>query len=95
MKILGRIRQSPRESVPGMMKLSNQEPFLYVIHMAVNALTGKKKYAIDLLERTATANQVTFLDLDYWVIFDYLADEPGFQKIRENLEAKVKITDAN
>ena len=59
--------------------------------MAVNALTGKTQYAIDLLERAADANQVTFLDLDYWIIFDYLADEPRFQRIRDNLESKVKI----
>src|SRR5258706_607472 len=91
LKALGGIRQSPRESVRGMEKLSNQEPFLYVIPMAVNALTGKKQYAMDLLERAADANQVTFLDLDYWIIFDYLADEPRFQRIREKLEAKVKI----
>jgi hypothetical protein len=91
MKILGGIRQSPRESVPGMKKLSSQEPFLYVIPMAVNALTGKKHYAMDLLKRAADTNQVTYLDLDYWVIFDYLANEPGFQQIREKLEAKVMI----
>ena len=91
LKILAGIRQTPRESVLGMEKLSNQEPFLYVIPMAVNALTGKTQYAIDLLERAADANQVTFLDLDYWIIFDYLADEPRFQRIRDNLESKVKI----
>ena len=90
-KILAGIRQTPRESVLGMQKISNQEPFLNVIPMAVYALSGKKQYAMDLLERAVNANQVTFLDLDYWVIFDYLADEPRFQQIKENLEAKVKI----
>ena len=91
LKILAGIRQSPRELVRGMEKLSNQKPFLYVIPMAINALTGKKQYAIDLLERAADANQVTFLDLDYCVIFDYFADEPRFQGVREKLDAKVKI----
>jgi hypothetical protein len=90
-KILAGIRQIPRTSVPGMEKLSSQEPFLYVIPMAVNALKGKTQYAMDLLERAADANQVTFLDLDYWAIFDYLAHEPRFQQVREKLEAKVKI----
>jgi len=91
LKILAGIRQTPRESVPGMEKFSSQEPFLYVIPMAVNALMGKKQYAVELLERATDSNQVTFLDLDYWIIFDYLADEPRFQRIKENLEAKVKI----
>lgn len=91
LKILSGIRQTPRELVLGMEKLSNQEPFRYAIPMAVNALKGKKQYALDLLERAVDANEVTFLDLDYWIIFDYLADEPRFEKIRKNLELKVKI----
>jgi hypothetical protein len=91
LRILASVRQTPREAVLGMEKLSNQEPFLYIIPMAVNALTGKKQYALDLLERAASAHQVTFLDLDYWVIFDYLTNEPRFQKIKAKVAAEAKI----
>jgi len=91
LKILAGIRQTPRTIARGMKKLSSQEPFLYVIPMAVNALMGKKQYAMDLLERAVNAGQVTFLDLDYWIIFDYLVGEPRFQEIVEKLESKVMI----
>lgn len=91
LKILSGIRQTPHKSIPGMKKFANQEAFTYVIPMAVNILTGKTQYALTLLERTAKANQVTFLDIDYWVIFDYLTEEPRFQKIKAELEAKANI----
>jgi hypothetical protein len=91
LKILSTIRQSPRKTARGLKELSNREPFLYVIPMAVNVLKGKKEYAMDLLERAIDANQVTFLDLDYWIIFDYLLDQPRFQRIREKLESKVIV----
>jgi len=90
-KILSQVRQFPRKTERSLKKMSNQEPFLYVIPMACNALMGKKQYAMELLERAANSNQVSFLDLDYWVIFDYLATEPGFQHIREELESKVTV----
>ncbi len=90
-KILSNVRQFPRKSARRLKELSNQEPFLYIIPMAVNALIGKKQYAMELLERAVNANQVTFLDLEYWIIFDYLADQPRFQQIREQLESKVAI----
>jgi hypothetical protein len=32
------------------------------------------------------------LDLDHWVIFDYLRDDPRLDEIEKGLEAKVKIT---
>lgn len=90
-RVLSGIRQSPREFVPKMRDLSVSEPFFYAIPMAVNALLGKNQYALDWLDRAADTQQITFLDLDYWVIFDYLRDEPRFQLIREKLESKVKV----
>lgn len=45
---------------------------------------------MELLERATDSDQVSYLDLDYWVIFDYI-DEPRFLQIRDNLESKVKI----
>lgn len=91
LRALSSIRQTPRKTVPKLKVASSQEPFHPVLLMAVNALEGKKQYALDLLERAADAEEVTFLDLDYWVIFDYLQDEPRFQEIREKLESKIKI----
>lgn len=90
-KILDGVRQTPRQIIPGLENLSNQEPFSNVIPMAANVLRGKKEYALKLLERAANAGEVTFLDLDHWVIFEYFAKEPSFERIREQLESKVKI----
>lgn len=73
-----------------MEKFSNHKPFLYSIPMALNILKGKKEYSMELLERATDSDQVSYLDLDYWVIFDYI-DEPRFLQIRDNLESKVKI----
>jgi hypothetical protein len=91
LRALSSIRQTPRKVVPKLKLPSNQEPFHPILLMAVNALEGRKQYALDLLERAADAGEVTFLDLDYWVIFDYLHDEPRFRVIKEVLESKVKI----
>ena len=91
LKILDGVRQTPRQFVPGLENLSNQEPFSNVIPMAANVLKGKKEYALELLERAVNAGEVTFLDLDHWVIFEYFAKEPSFERIREQLESKVKI----
>lgn len=91
LKILDGVRQTPRQIIPGLKKLSNQEPFSNVIPMAANVLKGNKEYALELLERAVNAGEVTFLDLDHWVIFEYFAKEPSFERIREQLESKVKI----
>jgi hypothetical protein len=91
LKILDGVRQTPRQFVPGLENLSNQEPFSNVIPMAANVLRGKKEYALELLERAVNAGEVTFLDLYHWVIFEYFAKEPSFERIREQLESKVKI----
>ena len=60
LRVLSGIRQFPRETIRGLEKLSQQEPFYYAIPMAVNALLGRKQYAMDLLERAVEANQITF-----------------------------------
>lgn len=91
LKILDGVRQTPRQIVPGLANLSNQEPFSNVIPMAVNLLKGKKEYALELLERAVNAGEVTFLDLDHWVLFDYFANDLILDRIREQLESKVKI----
>ncbi len=91
LRILSGIRQTPREELTVMKEKPVQEHFMYTIPMAVSALQGQKQRALDLLERAADANQVTFLDLDYWIIFDYLADEPRFQQIKQELELKASI----
>lgn len=85
------MRQTPRQIIPGLKKFSNQEPFSNVIPMAANVLKGKKEYALELLERAVNAGEVTFLDLDHWVIFEYFDKEPALERIREQLESKVKI----
>ena len=91
LKILDGVRQTPRQIIPGLKKLSNQEPFSNVIPMAANVLKGKKEYALELLERAVNAGEVTFWDLDHWVIFEYFDKEPALERIREQLESKVKI----
>lgn len=93
-KLLGRIRQTPRQSVPAIKKAHIQianEPIFNRILMAINALKGNKQRALNFMEKAAEANEITFLDLDFWVIFDYLRDDPRFQKIQSKLEAKIKI----
>jgi hypothetical protein len=91
LRALSSIRQTPRKTAPRLKVTSSKEPFHPVLLMAVNALEGKVQYALDLLERAANAGEVTFLDLDYWVIFDYLRDEPRFDEIENKLESKIKI----
>lgn len=65
--------------------------YLSIQDSTANVLKGKKEYAVELLERAVNAGEVTFLDLDHWVIFEYFAKEPSFERIREQLESKVKI----
>ena len=91
LKILDGVRQTPRQIIPGLEKLSNQEPFSNVIPMAANVLKSKKEYALELLERAVNTGEVTFLDLDHWVIFEYFAKDPILERIREKLESRVKI----
>ena len=91
LRTLKKVNYLPPKPTPNLGKLTNREPFLPVIQMAYYALVGNKQYALDLLERAANAGEITFLDLDYWVIFDYLYDEPRFQKVKETLESKIKM----
>ncbi len=79
------------EDYDPMENLSIDDPFLYTLPMTVNIFKGKKQRALDFLERAADADQVTYVYLDYWAIFDYLVDEPRFQQVRQKLELKVSI----
>ncbi|MCZ2127570.1 MAG: hypothetical protein LC099_07335 [Anaerolineales bacterium] len=93
-KILNRIRQTPRQSVPAIKKKHLQvvnEPLSNSILMAVNALQNKTQPALCFMRKAIEAGEITFLDLDYWVIFDYLRNDPQFQKFEKQLEAKIKI----
>lgn len=94
-KLLGRIRQTPRQSVPAIKTAHFQivnEPLSNRILMAVNAIQGNIQRALNFMEKAEETDEITFLDLDYWVIFDYLRDDPRFSKIEKRLEAKVKIS---
>lgn len=93
-KLLGRIRQTPPQSAPAITGINLQvasEPISNSVLMAVNALKGNKQRALDFMEKAADVDEITFLDLDYWVIFDYLRDDPRFSEIEKRLESKVKI----
>lgn len=93
-KLLGRIRQTPRQSAPAIKKAHIQianEPISNRILMAINAIQGNKQRAFDFMERAEETDEITFLDLDYWVVFDYLRDDPRFEKIQSKLETKIKI----
>jgi hypothetical protein len=59
--------------------------------MAIRALNGDKKDALDYMKQAADSGEITYLDLDYWVIFDYLRDDPRFREIENELEAKIKV----
>ena len=93
-KTLSRVRQNPRLSVHDLkdskLHIVN-EPLSYRILMAVNALEGDKDQAIEFMEKAIGVNEITFLDLDYWVIFDYLSDDLRFKHISARLESKIKI----
>ena len=91
LKALKKVHYLPSKPAPNLGKLSSNEPYLPIVGMACYVLMDNKEYALDLLERAVNADEVTFLDLDYWVIFDYLRDEPRFHEIENKLESKVKI----
>jgi hypothetical protein len=57
----------------------------------MSMLRSDKQRTLDYTEQVSDAGEITFLDLDYWVIFDYLRDEPRFREIERTLEAKVKM----
>lgn len=90
-KILSRIRLMPPESVPSMGNLSKERPFFHAIPMAVYILKGKYAIAMDMLERAADSGQISYLDLDHWVIFDYVVQEPRFLSIKDKLKDKITI----
>ncbi|PKN90680.1 MAG: hypothetical protein CVU44_22465 [Chloroflexi bacterium HGW-Chloroflexi-6] len=94
MKRLGKIRQTPRQHTPDTVKKAHieivDEPLSARVLMAINALEGNMQRSLDFMEQAADAGEITFLDLDYWVIFDYLRDEPRFQKIQDELETKIR-----
>lgn len=90
-KLLSRIRLTPAESVPGLGKLSKAGPFFHSVPMAVYILRGKLALAMDMLERAADSEQISYLDLDHWVIFDYVTQEPRFQNVKEKLKHKITI----
>jgi len=93
-KLLSRIRDVPRQNIPVMVKKArigaSDEPLSIRLLMAKSVLEGNKQHALDYMERAADTNEITFLDLDYWVIFDYLRDDPRFQEIQQRLETKIK-----
>ena len=91
LRALKKVHYLPAKPAPNLGYLSSNEPYLPIVGMAYYALMNNKEYVVDLLERAADAGEVTFLDLDYWVIFDYLQDESRFQEIQKKLESKVKI----
>lgn len=93
-RLLNKIREIPRHPIPTALKKANikviDDALSVRILMAKNALEGDNNRALVYMEQAANEDEITFLDLDYWVIFDYLRDEPKFQEIQAKLEAKIK-----